>query len=155
MGSSSRSSSSNDVRNADNRMALQDSVNVGAGATATIYAADAEVLRTLAGTLPDAAVAMTHAGADVIERAGGSIVNMNRDSIEANRQSFDSVVSFGADAIDRIIDASVETSKAGNALASQAVSSFKPTENANADALKWGLLAAAGVAGAIILKGAK
>jgi hypothetical protein len=115
------------------------------------YAADAQVLQTLAENMPDAVRAMADAGADVINRAGGAVVNLNKDSVTANSRSFDSVVDFGAQAIDRLIDASVKTTETGTALASQAVQSFTPTENKNADAMKWGLIAAAGAVALVIL----
>ena len=156
--------------NTDRRMALQDGVVLGDGATAgsisrydsttsndnsVTYAADAMVLQTLAETMPDAVRAMTNAGADVISRAGGAVVNLNRDSINANSQSFDSVVNFGARAIDRIIDASVSTTKVGNSLAAQAVASFQPAEKNNADTMKYAMFAAAGLVAVVLLKGAK
>lgn len=153
--------------NTDRRTALQDGVQLGDGASAggiivNSNSADAQVLQTLANSMPDAVKALSSAGADVIQRAGGAVVDMNRDSIAANSKSFDSVVNFGADAIDKLIEASVKTAETGNALAAQAVqtgnnlagqavSAFKPSENSNADALKWGLIAAAGVAAAVVL----
>lgn len=147
--SSSSSSSTNVVENHDNRMALQDAVNNAGGTfTSTTYAADAEVLNTLAGTLPDAAVAMTNAGADVIERAGGAVVNLTRDGITANTKSFDSVMDFGAQAVDKLIDAST-------GLADKAISSYQPPETSNADALKWGAVAVAAVVGFALMGKAK
>lgn len=123
--------------------------------TTTSYAADAEVLKGLGEMQGDAVRAMTNAGADVINRAGGSIVDLNRDSINANTKSFDTVVEFGAGAIDSIIDASVNTAKAGNTLAAQAVASFQPTEKNSSDAMKYAMFAAAGLVAVVLLKGAK
>lgn len=119
------------------------------------YAADAAVLRTLASEMPDAVKFMTQAGADVIREAGGSVVDLNRDSMNANRLAFDAVVNMGAATVDKLIDASVRTTEAGATLAGQAVQSFQPTENKQSDALKWGAIAAAAAVAAIILKGAK
>lgn len=155
-GGGSSTANSPTTTNTDRRSALQDAVQTGDGSsTGSINivsnSADAEVLRTLAETMPDAVRALSDAGADVINRAGGAVVDMNRDSIAANTKSFDSVVDFGAQAIDKLIDASVKTAQTGNALASQAVQSFMPSENKNADAMKWGLIAAAGVAAVVIL----
>jgi hypothetical protein len=157
-GSSSSTSDSPTTTNTDRRAALQDAVQTGDGSSTgtiniTSNSADADVLKTLAESMPDAVKALSSAGADVIKRAGASVVDMNRDSIAANTKSFDSVVNFGAQAIDKLIDASVKTTETGTALASQAVQSFQPTENSNADAMKWGLIAAAAVAAAVVLRG--
>ena len=140
-GGSSDSSGSPTTNNTDRRMALSGSVALGDGAsagsiTSTTYAADAMVLQTLAETMPDAVKALASAGADVINRAGGAVVDLNRDSIAANTRSFDHVVNFGSQAIDKIIDASIKTSAAGNQLAAQAVASYQPAEKNNADTLK-------------------
>lgn len=156
-GSSTTTSPVTTTTNTDRRSALQDAVQVGdnssTGAVSlTVNSADADVLKTLASTMPDAVRALTQAGAEVINRAGGSVVDMVKDSNAANSKSFDSVVHMGASAIDRLIDASVQTAATGNALASEAVQAFKPAENSNAEALKWGLVAAAGVAAAVILR---
>jgi hypothetical protein len=79
-----------------------------------------------------------------------------RDSLAANSRSFDSVVSFGAQAIDRIIDASVQTAQVGNDLASQAVASYQPDAKNEADTMKYGMFAAAALVAVVILnKGTK
>lgn len=160
--------------NTDRRQALSDAVSVGDGATtgdisrtnfdstsyqrddhSVTYAADALVLQTLAGTLPDAVRAMANAGADVIKSAGGSVVNLTRDSIAANSASFDSVVNFGSKAIDKLIDASVKTSQIGNDLAAKAVASYQPDSKNQAEAAKYALYAAAGLVALVLMTGKK
>lgn len=118
-----------------------------------VYAADALVLQTLSGTLPDAVKAMANAGADVIKSAGGSVVNLTRDSIAANSASFDSVVNFGSKAIDKLIDASVKTSQIGNDLAAKAVASYQPDSKNQADTAKYALYAAAALVGLVLITG--
>lgn len=153
-GDSSSSTAGPQTTNTDNRMALDDSVGVGAGASVgnvTVYAADAQVLQTLAETLPDAVNFMVNAGADVIDRAGGAVVELNRDSIKANSKSFDSVVNFGAQAVDRILTASQENS----ALASQVVASYQPDNKNNAETAKYAMFAAAGLVAVVLLNNGK
>lgn len=157
-GGGESTSNSPTTTNTDRRAALDKSLAIGDGSrtgniSMTSYSADAQVLQTLAETMPDAVKAMTSAGADVISRAGGSIVDLNRDSMAANTRSFDSVVNFGASAIDKIIDASVQTTQVGNALAAQAVASYQPAEKNNADIMKYGMYAAAAVVAVVLLKG--
>jgi len=160
--------------NEDNRMALQDAVAIGEGGfgefvttntdartwvdastdNRVTYAADAEVLRTMAAEMPDAVKFMAAAGTDVINSVGGSVVDLNRDSINANRQSFDAVLDFGARTVDALIDASVKTTQAGTALAETAVQSFQPAENKQADSMKWGLVGL-GLVAAVMMGKAK
>lgn len=171
-GGGSSTANSPTTTNTDRRMALSDAVALGDGASAgnisrtnydstsyadnsTTYAADAMVLQTLAANMPDAVRAMTSAGADVIKSAGGSIVNLNRDSLNANSKSFDSVVNFGALAIDKLIDASVKTTEVGNTLAAQAVASFQPAEKNEADTMKYGMFAAAALVAVVMLNKGK
>lgn len=164
-GGSSGDSNSPTTTNEDNRMALQDSVAIGEGghgsfsssnSTSNTYVdqsqrADTEVLKTLASSMPDAVKALASAGADVINKAGGAVVDLNRDSVTQNRMAFDAVVNFGAASVDKLIDASVKTTNAGTQLAAAAVQSFQPSENAQNDAMKWGLIAAAGLCAVVVL----
>lgn len=157
------SSSSNDnsptTTNRDGRNAVQDGVGVsGDGNTvsstsswSSSYSDRSSRYFVDNSNSTDAVRAIASAGADVINRAGGAVVDLNKDSIAANSANFDAVVDLGASAIDRLIDASVETTRVGNALAGEAVSAFKPVEGANADVVKYGLVAAAAVAAAVIL----
>lgn len=146
--------------NTDRRSAMQGSVSLGDGAsagsiTSITNSADALVLQTMAETMPDAVKALTSMGADVINRAGGSVVDLNRDSLAANSKSFDSVVNFGALAIDKLIDASVKTTEVGNSLAAQAVASYQPAEKNNADTMKYGIYAAAALVAVVMLNKGK
>lgn len=139
--------------NSDSRAVLQDSVQVGSGSTANVnlYSADAEVLKTLANTLPDAVAALGQMSATTLRDVGGSVVNLNKDSIAANSKAWDSTLQFGAGVVDKLIDQMSE----GYGLAGKAIDSFTPTENKNADIGKYAMWAAAAVAAAVLLKGSK
>jgi hypothetical protein len=167
-GGSSTSASQTDtttVTNTDRRAVLEGSTMVGDGGfaslntntstnTSSVYnleAADAGVLDTLARNIPDAVKAVTSASADTFAKMGGAIVDLNRDSIAANTKNVDTVLNAGAEMVDKLIDGM----SAGYGLASEAVSSFKPVENSNADIGKYAMLAAAAVAAAVLLKGSK
>lgn len=182
-GGSSTSTGNPITTNTDRRQALSDAVSVGDGSlvggdvtrnnydstaysysdasrtsfsdNSVTYAADAAVLQTLAGTLPDAVNFMVNAGADVIKSAGGSIVNLNRDSIAANTKSFDSVVEFGSAAIDKIMNASMKTASMGNDLAAKAVASYQPDSKNNADTAKYAMFAAAGLVALVLINNGK
>ncbi|MEZ2296479.1 hypothetical protein [Variovorax sp. RCC_210] len=152
-GGGSSASLSTTTVNQDSRAVLQDAVQVGSGSTATVnmYSADAEVLKTLAGTLPDAVTALGQMSATTLRDVGGAVVNLNKDSIAANSKAWDSTLQFGANVVDKMIDQMSE----GYALAGKAVDSFTPTENKNADIGKYAMLAAAAVAAVVLLKGSK
>ncbi|MES2251116.1 MAG: hypothetical protein V4645_27835 [Pseudomonadota bacterium] len=150
-GTSSSATLQTTTVNSDSRAVLQDAVQVGANAQSTVNfntsQADAEVLRTLAENIPDAVVALGQAGATIIKDAGGSVIDLNRDSIAANSKAWDQTLQTGAAVVDKAIDSIT----AGYGLASKAIDKFQPTDNANADIGKYAMLAAAAVAAAVLL----
>lgn len=173
--------------NNDRRLVLQDATAVGDGSSffsssdndtqttiySTVQAADAAVLGTFANSLPDAVRALGGAGADVLSRVGGAVVDLNRDSINANQKSWDSTLDYGSAFVDRSIDMIAESFGIASAnlknaqdvatknidgaygLAAKAVDSFTPTENKNAEIGKYAMLAAAAVCALVFLKDAK
>lgn len=152
-GTSSSATLQTTTINSDSRAVLQDSVQVGNDSTAnvTMYSADAEVLKTLANTLPDAVAALGQMSATTLRDVGGSIVDLNRDSLAANSKAWDDTLAHGAGVVDKLIDSMSQ----GYGLATKAIDSFTPTENKNADIGKYAMFAAAAVAAAVLLKGSK
>lgn len=160
-GTSSSNASSNTTQtvNNDRRSVLEDSAYVGDNSSSSLnmttnsvtYAADAAVLQTLANSIPDAAVALGQMSATTLRDVGGAVVNLNKDSIDANTKAWDSTLQFGSATVDKLIDQMSE----GYGLASKVVDSFTPTENKNADIGKYAMWAAAAVAAAVLLKETK
>ncbi len=152
-GTSSSNASSNTTvtQNTDRRTVLDDSVMVGDGASSSVTqinnSADAEVLKTLANSIPDAAVALGQMSATTLRDVGGAVVDLNKDSLAANTKAWDSTLQFGAGMVDKLIDNMSE----GYGLASKTIDAFTPTENKNADIGKYAMLAAAAVAAAVLL----
>lgn len=147
-GTSNNNSPTTDTTNVDRRAAIQGGAQFTEGSSGNVVnvqSADAQVLQTLAETMPDAVKFMAGAGADVFEKVGGAVTDLNRDSLAANTASFDHVLQFGAAAVDKLIDASTKTSAAGVALAGQALANYAPPEAKDAQIQKWALIAAAGV----------
>lgn len=99
----------------------------------------------------DAIVAMSKAGADIIKSSGAAVVDLARFQGAQNTQAWDKTLTTGAKLIDKLMDKTAE----GFALSSKVVDSFTPTDNKNADLGKYALIAAAVVAGAVLLKGGK
>lgn len=136
-GSSSASRSDTTTNNTDNRMAVQD----GAGLTNS-SGNSVQVNST------DAVKAISNMGADALKTIGGSIVELNKDSVAANVTAWDTTVKTSADLVDKLID---NVSK-GYDVANTAISSFQPSENKASDtSLKLGMIAAAAVAATILL----
>lgn len=156
-GSSSSNASSNTTvtQNVDRRAVLQDAAYVGDGSTSSVNfinnSTDGEVLKTLAGEQGDAVKALAQMGATVLKDAGGSVVDLQRDSITANSKAWDSTLEYGSAMVDKIIDNMSE----GYGIATKAIDKFQPTENANADIGKYAMIAAAVVAGVVLLKDSK
>lgn len=152
-GSSMSMATATTTQNTDRRAVLDDSVQVGDGGSSVVnnqsvtYAADAEVLNTLAQTMPDAVRALSQMGATVLRDVGGAVVDLNADSLAQNRQMFDATTARGAAMVDSVIDSMAQ----GFGLASEAIKKFQPTDNANADIGKYAMLAAAAVAAAVLL----
>ncbi|WP_137860558.1 hypothetical protein [Variovorax sp. 3P27G3] len=150
-GTSSSATLQTTTINSDSRAVLQDAVQVGANAQSTVNfntsQADAEVMRTLAENIPDAMVALGQAGATIIKDAGGSVIDLNKDSVAANSKAWDATLQAGVS----IVDKAIESMQAGYGLADKAIEKFQPTDNANADIGKYAMLAAAAVAAAVLL----
>lgn len=138
-GKSSSSSASNTTNNnIDNRLAVQDGIGFtnSSGNTANVNSTDAvKAVATL--------------GADTLKTVGGAVVDLNRDSMQANAAAWDRTVTVGAGLVDRLIEASTSIGTA-------AVSNFQPAENKAQDtSLKLGMIAAAGVAATLLLSRTK
>lgn len=151
--SSSSSSTANQqsTTNIDRRTVIQDGAYVGDNSSASVSfvnnSTDGEVLKALAGEQGDAVKALAQMGATVLKDAGGSVVDLQRDAIKANTVAWDQTLQTGAGLVDKVIDSMSE----GYGIASKAIDKFQPTENANADIGKYAMLAAAAVAGAVLL----
>lgn len=132
--SSSASRSDTTTNNTDNRMAVQDGIGLtNASGNSVSY------------NSTDAVKAVANLGADVIKTTGGAIVDLNRDSVQANATAWDSTLKTSAALVDRLIDASTTVGTA-------AVASYEPTDNKNADTLKWAAIAGAAVVALQFLK---
>lgn len=151
-GNSNFVATSTTVQNTDKRAALDNSTYVGDGSTSysqtsnVTYAADAAVLQTLAGTIPDAAVALGQLGATTLRDVGGAVVDLNKDSLAANSKAWDDTLQLSAS----LVDKQIAQMAAGFGLAEKVVDKFQPTDNANADIGKYAMIAVGCVALAVI-----
>lgn len=99
----------------------------------------------------DAIIAMTDAGANIIKSSGAAVVDLARFQGEQNTEAWNNTLTTGASLIDKLIGQAAD----GMKLSSKVVDSFTPTENAQNKTMQYGMIAAAVVAGAVLLKGSK
>lgn len=143
-GKSSTSTQSNPVtNNTDRRLAVSD----GAGITGD----HSSVTQIDNSNSSDAVIAMTNAGADIIKSSGGAVVELAKFQGAQNTDAWNTTITTSAKLVDKLID----QASAGFGLSEKVVSAFTPTENKNADIGKYAMIAAAVVAGAVLLKGSK
>lgn len=94
----------------------------------------------------DAVKAVASMGADVINRAGAAVVELNQASLDANVSTWDKTVTTGAALVDKLIDANTQTTAA-------VVERFQPQENRREETLQTvAIAAAAGLAAVYLLK---
>lgn len=113
--------------NVDKRNAVQDGVGVSGDSNTVVY------------NDPDAVKAIAQAGADVIKSSGGAVVELAKLQTTANADAWNKTVTEGAGLVDKLIDKVGE----GFKLSSTVVEKFQPTENKNADVVKYAAIAAA------------
>lgn len=143
-GKSSTSNQSNPVtNNNDKRLAVSD----GAGITGD----GSSITQIDNSNSSDAVIAMANAGADIIKSSGAAVVELGKFQGQQNTDAWNTTITTSAKLVDKLIDKASE----GFALSSKVVDSFQPSENKQTDALKYGMIAAAVVAGAVLLKGSK
>lgn len=135
---------------ADNRQNTQNFVDSSSRTTIDQSNSDAAI-RELSRTNSDAIQALTNAGKDIIQSSGGAVVELARFQGAQNTDAWNTTLSTSARLVDKLID----QASAGFGLSEKVVSAFTPTENKNADIGKYAMIAAAVVAGAVLLKGSK
>lgn len=125
--------------NTDKRLAVQGGVGV-TGDNNTISYNDSDTVKALAD-----------AGADIIKSSGGAVIELARFQGANNTESFNTLVTQGGRLIDKLLDKASES----YGLANRVVDSFTPTDSKNADNTKYLYIAAAVVAGAVLLQKGK
>ena len=133
-------SSSTNTTNQDNKVTVQDGLGLSNSSG-----------NTVSYNSTDAVQAIAQLGSDTFKNMGESIVQLNATSTENNALAWDKTLTTSAALIDRLIDGASES----YGLAATAINKFQPTENKAQDSMKYGLIAAAAVGAALILKSKK
>lgn len=130
----SKSNSSTDTKNIDQRVAVQDGVGLSGSNNNTINVNSSDAVKAIA-----------QLGTEAIAKTGAAVVELNQASLDANVTAWDKTVTAGAALVDKLIDASTT-------LGTSAIDKFQPAENKAQDtSLKLGMIAAAGVAATLLL----
>lgn len=136
LGGSSKSSSANTTttNTSDNRNVTESGVAIS-GSSGSINV-----------NSPDAIKAVAQMGTDALKTVGGSVVELNQASIDANLTAWDKTVSAGAALVDKLIDKT-------SSIATDAIGAYQPNENKREDTYQMvGLAAAAALAAYAIFK---
>ncbi|MCM3565910.1 hypothetical protein [Hydrogenophaga intermedia] len=95
---------------------------------------------------PDAVKAVAQMGTDALKTVGGSVVELNQASLDANLTAWDKTITAGAALVDKIIDKS-------SSIATDAITTYQPNENRREETYQMvGLAAAAAFAAYAIFK---
>lgn len=95
---------------------------------------------------PDAVKAVAQLGTDALKTVGGSVVELNQASLDANLTAWDKTITAGAALVDKLIDKS-------SSIASDAITTYQPNENRREETYQMvGLAAAAAFAAYAIFK---
>lgn len=110
-----------------------------------------EAIKYLAAQGSDTIEALADAGANIIKNSGGAVIELAKFQGANNTESFNALVTQGGRLMDKLLDKASES----YGLANRVVDSFTPTDSKNADNTKYLYIAAAVVAGAVLLQKGK
>lgn len=143
-GGNSSSTSETKTTNIDKRVAVSDGVGLSGDSNSITYNSSSYS----SNNDPDVVKALAQAGSDILKSSGAAVVDLNKNAMNANVNLYDKTLTAGVTLVDKLIDKVGD----GFSLGEKAIDSFQPSENKQTDALKYGLIAAAVVAGAVLLK---
>lgn len=160
MGSQSSTSNQSNpsTTNVDRRLAVQGGNGVsGDNSSVSTYESTTvidnsnsdDAIKYLAAQGSDTVQALADAGANIIKSSGGAVIELAKFQGANNTASFNALVTQGGRLMDKLLDKASES----YGLANRVVDSFTPTDSKNADNTKYLYIAAAVVAGAVLIKG--
>lgn len=174
-GRSSQSTSSSNITNTttllnqyDQRVALgNDAMQLGAGAVAnsgntfTVQAVDggsvamaqynAQLLQALGETQGDTVKALAMFGSDSLKTQGDTAAQLFSTSTDAAAKSWATTINASSELIDKFLASAEGTIRGAQTVASDAIHSYQPTENKQADVLKYAAIAGAITVGFLVL----
>jgi hypothetical protein len=139
-GGSSSSKSDTNTTSTDQRVAVQDGVGLSGSSGNTINVNNTDAVKAIA-----------QLGADAIRSTGEAVVQLNETSTQVNALTWDKTLNASAGLIDRLIDSAT----ASYGVAQNAIERYQPSENKTIDSTNIAMLAAAGVAAVLLIKGRK
>lgn len=113
---------------------------------------NSQLLGMVAETQTDAVKAVAQFGANGFRDLGESVTNLYSVAGQNAGKAWSETLNASGELIDKLVSSANRTTDAARSVAQSAVSSYQPTESKNADALKWGAIAAAVVGGLYLMR---
>ena len=112
------------------------------GGAVQIAKFNADLLSSVSSNQGDTVRLLSQMGADGISKQAGAATDLFATSSTAASASWSHTIDKSGELIDKLLQTAQGTVAGANAIASQAVSSFTPTENKNSDTFKYAAIAA-------------
>lgn len=113
---------------------------------------NAQMIGALHESNVDGVQALALMGRDVLANAGEAVTDLYATSGANTARAWELTLDKSADALDRAFLAASESTKMAATLAGSAIASYQPSDNKQADAMKWAALAGVGVVGLLLLR---
>lgn len=121
------------------------------GGAVKIAEFNAQLLRELSQDQGDTVKLIAQMGADNFTKQTQAATDLFATSSTAAERAWTHTIDESSEIMDRLLLTAKDTISGANAIASQAVSSFEPTENKSADTIKYAAIAAAVLVGLKVL----
>lgn len=148
--SSSRSNSWADNSDRSNRSTTTTNITTSDPGAVRLGELNSQLLGMVAETQTDAVKTLANFGTQGFAHLGESVTDVYKTAGQNTAQAWSATVNKSGDLIEKLIGAAGQNSDAARSIAQSAISSFQPTENKQGDAMKWGAIALAVVAGLAI-----
>lgn len=113
---------------------------------------NSQLLGMVAETQTDAVKAVAQFGAKGFSDLGESVTNLYSVAGQNAGKAWSETLSASGELIDKLVTSANRTTDAARSVAQSAVASYQPIESKNAEALKWGAIAAAVVGGLYLMR---
>lgn len=113
---------------------------------------NAQMVGALHESNVDGVQALALMGRDVLANAGEAVTDLYATSGQNTARAWELTLDKSADALDRAFIAASESTKMAATLAGSAIASYQPSDNKQADAVKWAALAGVGLVGLLLLR---
>lgn len=107
---------------------------------------NAQLLQAVAETQTDGVRAIAQLGTENIRRMGESVTDLYALAGKNTATSWGNTIDASERLLSRVFESADRATDAARVIAGTAINAYQPPENKTADSVRWGLIAAAGVA---------